>query len=147
MAIEGMLGQARPDAIDLVSAFVARGFARCHQRRCKEGLSDAEHAVDMVRALVQPNSVAAAVSWRALGYMEWKTGDVAGADEKMRRALQILSEKSDLPYPVLLNARIVARGQYQQFLTETHRKAEARQLGDEIAVLRESRRRCAVIAL
>lgn len=134
-ATEGMLGQVRPDATDLVYAFIARGYARCYQRRCKEGLSDAEQAVDIVRAFVPPNSLAASVSWRTLGYMEWKTGDVAGAEEKMRRALQILSEKSELPYPLLVRARIVALRQYQQFLNETHRKAEARQLGDEIARL------------
>ena len=134
-AIEGMLGQAKPDATDLISTLIARGYARCLQHRCKEGLSDAEQAVDIIRALVRPNSLAVAGSLRALGYMEWKTGDVAGADEKMRRALQILNETSDLPYPVLVSARIVALNQYQQFLNETHRKAEARQVVDEIARL------------
>ena len=133
--IEGMLGQARPDATDLISTLIARGYARCLQRRCKEGLSDAEQAVDITQALVRPNSLAAAGSWRWLGYMEWKTGDVAGADEKMRRALQILNETSDLPSPVLVSARIGVLRQYQQFLNETHRKAEARQVVDEIARL------------
>ena len=123
-AIEEMLGQVKPDATDLVSAFIARGYARCHQRRCKEGLSDAEQAVDIIRASVRPNPVAAADSWRTLGYMEWKTGDVAGADEKMRKSLQILSDASDLPNPVMVAAHIVELGQYQQFLNETHRKAE-----------------------
>jgi tetratricopeptide (TPR) repeat protein len=134
-AIEGMLGQAKPDATDLISALVARGRARCFQHRCKEGLSDAERAVDISRAFVRPNSLAAWSSWDALGNMEWKTGDLAGADEKMRKALQILSETRELPYPVLVSARIVALNQYQQFLNETHRKAEARQVGVEMARL------------
>jgi tetratricopeptide (TPR) repeat protein len=134
-AIEGFLGQATPDAADLVSAFISRGYARCLQRRCKEGLSDAQQAVDVVQALAQPNLLVAAASWRALAYMEWKTGDVAGADEKMQRALQILSETSDLPYQTLVSARIVALSQYQVFLNETHRKEEARRVGDEIAGL------------
>jgi tetratricopeptide (TPR) repeat protein len=133
-AIEGMLGQAKSDA-DLTSALIARGYARCFQRRCKEGLSDAEQAVDIIRAVVRPNPVAATTSWDALGYMEWKTGDLAGADENMRKALQILSETNDLPYPVLATARIVALNHYQQFLNETHRKAEARHVGDEMARL------------
>jgi hypothetical protein len=60
---------------------------------------------------------------------------VAGADEKMRRALQILSEKTDLPYPAMVSARIGVLRHYQQFLNETHRKAEARQVVDEIALL------------
>lgn len=136
IAIEGMLGQARSDASDLTSAFIARGYARCRQRRCKEGLSDADQAVDIVRAYLPPNSLLAASSWSALGYMQWKTGDRAGAEEKMRRALQILSDKSDLPYPVLVAARIRTLGQYQQFLNETRRKQEAQQIGDERARLK-----------
>src|SRR5215472_13618534 len=87
-AIEGMRGQERPNANQLISALISRGDARCRQRRCKEGLSDAEQAVDIIRVFVPPNSLADAASWSALGYMEWKTGDVAGADENMRRALQ-----------------------------------------------------------
>ena len=67
--------------------------------------------------------------------MEWKTGDLAGADEKMRKALQILSEANDLPYPVAEGARIKVLNQYQRFLNETHRKAEARQVQDEMARL------------
>jgi len=132
-AIEGLLGQARPDSTHLISTLIARGYARCHQRRCKEGLSDVQRAVDVVQSFMRPNLLAAAGTWRALGYMEWKTGDLVSADEKMRRALQILSENTDLPYPVLVSARIGALRQYQEFLNETHHKAEARHLEDEMA--------------
>lgn len=134
--IEGMLGQEKPYATDLVSALIVRSYARCLQHRCKEGLSDATQAFDIVQAFLSPNSLAAASSWSTLGYMEWKSGDVAGCDEKMRRALQVLSDKNgDVPYPVLVDSRIGALQEYRQFLNETHRKPEARQVEDEMARL------------
>jgi tetratricopeptide (TPR) repeat protein len=142
-AIEGMAGQASANDTQLATVFITRSYARCFQHRCKDGLSDAQQAVDIDRAYLRTNPLEAAASWTALGYMEWKTGDVAGADENMRRAFQILSEKSNLPYTGLLWARIEAMMQYQQFLNETHRKAEARQVGAEMARLaREQRSVC-----
>lgn len=69
--------------------------------------------------------------------MEWKSGgDVAGCDEKMRRTLAILSDKnSAVAHPALVDTRIWALREYEQFLAATHRKAEALQAEDEIARL------------
>jgi Tfp pilus assembly protein PilF len=134
--IDGTQGQVKPYANELVLALNVRSYARCLQRRCKDGLSDARQAVEIAQAFLRPNSQGASSSWSSLGYMEWKAGDVAGADEKMRRALQILNnENHDIPYPELVDTRISALKEYQQFLNGTHRKAEARQVDDEIARL------------
>lgn len=134
--IEGLLGQEKSYAAELVFALNVRSYARCLQRRCKDGLSDATQALDIVQAYLPQNSVAAASSWSAVGYMEWKSGDLAGCDEKMQKALQILDDNnSDIPYPELLDTRIWALKEYQQFLSGTHRKAEAQQAEDEIARL------------
>lgn len=134
-AIEGMLGQAEANLNDLNSALLTRGYARCSQRRCKEGLPDTEQAIDNLRAFAKPNSLMAASSWDALGYMQWKTGDLLRADETMRKALQILSEANDLRNPAVVAARIKVMNQYQQFLKQTHRKVEARQMQAEMARL------------
>jgi tetratricopeptide (TPR) repeat protein len=134
-AIEGMLGQAEANLNDLNTALLTRGYAKCSQRRCKEGLTDIEQAIDNIRAFAQPNSLMAATSWVALGYIEWKTGDLVGADETMRKALQILSEANDLPNQALVAARIKVLNQYQQFLNQTHRKVEARRMQAEMARL------------
>lgn len=134
-AIDGMLEQAKPYAADLVSAFITRGFAKCRERRCNDGVSDAERAVDIVQAFLPSNSLAAASSRNALGFLEWKSGDVAASENDMRRALQILNDSSDIPHPILINTRVGALKQYQQFLAETHRKAEAHQFDDEITRL------------
>ena len=135
-AIEGMQDHVEPYATDLVSALLVRSYARCLQRRCKDGLSDATRAFQIVQAFLSPNSLAAASSWSALGYMDWKSGNVAGCDEKMRKALQVLSDNNtEVPYPIIVDSRIGALTEYQQFLNATHRKPEAQHVGDEIARL------------
>jgi tetratricopeptide (TPR) repeat protein len=135
-AIDGMIGQPQPYATDLVSALIVRSYARCLQRRCKDGLADARQAFQIAQAFLSPTSLAAASSWSAVGYMEWKSGDVAGCDEKMRRAIEVLSDNNrDVPHPVLVDSRIGALKEYRQFLNETHRKVEAQQAKAEIARL------------
>lgn len=150
-AIDVTAGQTQY-ASDLVFDLIVRAFARCLQHRCNDGLSDAKQAVAIAQASLRPKSIAAASSWSALGYMEWKSsGDVAGCDAKMRRALQILSENNDdVPDPTLLDTRIWALREYQQFLSGTHRKDEARQAENEIVRLTQAQtpvcRNCTVNA-
>lgn len=137
--IEGISGHPEPYAAALVLALNTRSYARCLQHRCDEGLSDARHALEIAQSFLSPNSLAAASSWSVLGYMEWKSGgDVAGCDEKMRKALQLLSDQnSEVPHPALVDTRIWVLKEYQQVLAATHRKAEARQIEAEMARLKQ----------
>jgi len=132
-ALQVVREQQNPNPIDIAATLLPLSYARCLQNRCQEGLADASQAVDIVRtATLQPGTAwLVGAAWLTLGFAQWKTGVDADAENSMRESLRIFRSQTGLPHALLLRAH----AQYSDHLKAMHRKAEAHQLGDEIARL------------
>ncbi len=137
-ALSGLQGEESTHAREVVSILLTRAYARCLQHRCADGLADAKRGMEIVGTALPSDSIEAVVALMAMGYALWKTGDTAGGGESMREGLRKLNEKKDITPSTQALARSAALAAYAQYLNETHRRAEAKQVESEIASLKSA---------
>jgi tetratricopeptide (TPR) repeat protein len=112
----------------MLSGFITLTYARCSQGHCGQGLMNARQAVVFANEHFESESVAEGFAKEALGFAEWKSGAAQDAEKSMLQALQILRTKLSPTDPRLAGAM----SQYQSYLTEAHRPAEAQEIHEQI---------------
>jgi tetratricopeptide (TPR) repeat protein len=135
-AVKSLEEQGTSDRSTLVAGMIANSYAKCFQNRCDEGLVTAGQAMGIANAGFAKDSIEVVASLLAVGFEEWKTGATADGDKAMREALELLHQKTNMPYPMLVDAQLKVLTSYTNFLKATHQKTMAKQMESEITQLK-----------
>jgi tetratricopeptide (TPR) repeat protein len=135
LGVTEMQTVAKPDAGELVTAYLIHSYALCSQGRCSEALGDVDRAMAVAEANLRPEAIEMAGIWLARGYDRWKAGAPADAASAMSEALRIVRGHTELPQPALVGMELGVMRQYDAFLKGTHRKPQQKQLEAEMARL------------
>ena len=136
-ALKGLEEQEAPERGNLVAGLLANSYAKCFQNRCDEGLVAARQAMGVADAKFARDSSEKISSLLAVGFEEWKTGATADGDKAMREALELVHQKANMPYPMLVDAQLKVLTYYANFLKATHQKTMAKQMENEITRLKD----------
>ena len=136
-ALKGLEEQEAPERGNLVAGLLANSYAKCFQNRCDEGLVAARQAMGVADAKFARDSSEKISSLLAVGFEEWKTGATADGDKAMREALELVHQKTNMPYPMLVDAQLKVLTYYANFLKATHQKTMAKQMENEITRLKD----------
>jgi len=136
-ALKGLEEQEAPERGNLVAGLLANSYAKCFQNRCDEGLVAARQAMGVADAKFARDSSEKISSLLAVGFEEWKTGATADGDKAMREALELVHQKTNMPYPMLVDAQLKVLTSYANFLKATHQKTMAKQMENEITRLKD----------
>ena len=136
-ALKGLEEQEAPERDNLVAGLLANSYAKCFQNRCDEGLVAARQAMGVADAKFARDSSEKISSLLAVGFEEWKTGATADGDKAMREALELVHQKANMPYPMLVDAQLKVLTYYANFLKATHQKTMAKQMENEITRLKD----------
>jgi tetratricopeptide (TPR) repeat protein len=131
LALQGvqMMGSSSNSSrAGILSGFITLAYARCSQGHCGQGLMNARQAVVFANEHYESESVAEGFAKEALGFAEWKSGASQDAEKAMLQALQILRTKLSPTDPRLAGAM----SQYQHYLVEAHRPAEAQEINRQV---------------
>jgi hypothetical protein len=112
------------------TALTSLSFARCAQNRCAAARLDAEQALSIARIEAQ-ESLSVADALMALGLADWKTGATHDAEQILIEAIRIVKAHTAPGDPVLLYVLM----EYRNYLKETHRVPEAKQIDAQLAAL------------
>jgi tetratricopeptide (TPR) repeat protein len=136
-ALKNLQEQGTPDRSVLVAGLLVNGYAKCFQNRCDEGLVTARQAMGIASAVFAKDSIQVVASLLAVGFEEWKSGAPAEGEKAMREALELTRQKTNMPYPLLVDAQLKVLTSYTNFLKATHQKTMAKQMENEITRLKE----------
>jgi tetratricopeptide (TPR) repeat protein len=136
-ALKSLEEHGIPDRSNLVAGLLANSYAKCFQNRCEEGLVAARQAMGVADAAFARDSSETISSLLAVGFEEWKTGATVDGDKAMREALELVHQKTNVPYPMLVDAQLRVLTYYTNFLKATHQKTMAKQMENEITRLKE----------
>ncbi len=112
-----------------VSALLTLAFARCKQDACAQGIQDAEHAVDIARTTLRPDSVQFGITLVTLGFAQWKTGQPQQAETTMLSGLKIIKDQTAPGDPTLSYSLM----QYRDYLHAMRRTPEVKEVDAELA--------------
>jgi tetratricopeptide (TPR) repeat protein len=131
LALQGlqmMESLSNPPAAAMLSAFIALTYARCSRGHCEEGLINAKQAVAFAGKNSLSESAANGFALETLGFAEWKSGAGQDGERTMLQAIEILRTKLPPADPRLAGAML----QYQSYLVEAHRPAEAQEIREQV---------------
>jgi tetratricopeptide (TPR) repeat protein len=113
---------ALPDATreDRASALVGYAFASCLSGHCAEGIIAARKAMSLAREALPPESFAIGQVHVALGYTEWRTGDIARAEGDLREGIRILRLRLPPSHPLVVQGLEI----YRWYLSDLDRRCE-----------------------
>jgi tetratricopeptide (TPR) repeat protein len=126
--LQTMESSLNPPTGGVFSALITLTYARCSRGQCGEGLMNAKQAVAFANKNFESEPVANGFALEALGFAEWKTGALQDGERAMLQAIQILRAGLSPTDPRLAGAM----SQYQSFLIEAHRPAEAQEIHEEV---------------
>jgi tetratricopeptide (TPR) repeat protein len=126
--LDEMESSPDPPKTAMLSAFITLTYARCSRGHCREGLVNAEQAVDFARKNSEPESVADGFALETLGFAKWKSGERQDGEKAMFQAIQMLRTKLAPADPRLAGAML----QYRAYLLEANRQAEAQEIHEEV---------------
>jgi tetratricopeptide (TPR) repeat protein len=132
-AYDAMVALEENDASLRVSALITVIYASCMHGQCAYAVDRGLEAKQLVLSAFPADSLLVAEVRAALGYAAWKTGMNDAADEEMRESIRILKVKTTPGHPYLLGAM----AQYQSYLKEMHRTAEADEIAKQEQALRK----------
>jgi tetratricopeptide (TPR) repeat protein len=112
-----------------VSALLTLAVARCKQDNCAQGIQDAQHALDIARTALRPDSVQLGITLVTLGLAQWKTGQPQQAETTMLSGLKIIRDQTAPGDPTLSYSLI----QYRDYLRAMRRTPEAKEVDAELA--------------
>jgi tetratricopeptide (TPR) repeat protein len=118
-----------PPREGILSAFITLTYARCYRGRCAEGLVTAKQAVAFAHTQFPSDPTAEGFALETLGFAEWKNGAPQDGEKTMLHSIQLLREGLAPADPRLAGALL----QYQSYLAEAHRSAEAQEISDQVA--------------
>ena len=117
-----------PPREGILSAFITLTYARCYRGRCAEGLITAKQAVAFARTQFPSDPTAEGFALETLGFAEWKNGAPQDGEKTMLQSIQLLREGLAPADPRLAGALL----QYQSYLVEAHRSAEAQEIREQV---------------
>jgi tetratricopeptide (TPR) repeat protein len=118
-----------PNGPGTISALLTLAFARCKEDRCAQGIQDAEHALDIARTTLRPDSVQLGIALVTLGFAQWKAGQPEDAEKAMRSGLKIIKDQTAPGDPTLAYSLM----QYRDYLHAMRRTLEAKQVDAQLA--------------
>jgi tetratricopeptide (TPR) repeat protein len=113
----------------ILSAFITLTYARCSRGHCEEGLMNAKQAVAFANKNFESESAAHGFALETLGFAEWKSGSPQDGERDMLQSIQILRTGLAPADPRLAGALL----QYQSYLVEAHRPAEAQEIREQVS--------------
>jgi tetratricopeptide (TPR) repeat protein len=128
-AYQTLSAPGSPSGPGTISALLTLSFARCKQDNCAQGRQDAEHALDIARSTLQPDSVQYGITLVTLGFAQWKTGQTHDAEIDMRDGLRIIRNQTAPGDPTLSYSLM----QYRDYLQAMRRTPEAKQVDAQLA--------------
>ena len=126
--LQVMQSSSNPPRVGILSAFVTLTYARCFRGHCGEGLMNAKQAVAFANTHFQSDSTAQGFALETLGFAEWKNGSPQDGEKTMLQSIQILRAGLFPADPRLAGALL----QYQSYLVEAHRSAEAQEIREQV---------------
>jgi tetratricopeptide (TPR) repeat protein len=115
--LQTMESSPNPPRAGILSALITLTYARCSTGKCREGLMNAKQAVAFANKNCESEPVANGFALQTLGFAEWKTGALQDGERAML--------------------------QYQAYLTEAHRPAEAAEIHEQVTrITRQSGAYC-----
>lgn len=119
---------SNPPREGILSAFITLTYARCFRGHCAEGLNNAKQALAFANTHFQADSTAHGFVLETLGFAEWKNGAPQDGERNMLRSIQLLRTGLAPADPRLAGALL----QYQGYLVEAHRPAEAQEIREQV---------------
>jgi tetratricopeptide (TPR) repeat protein len=136
VGVRQMEAQTKRDESELISGLIASSYAKCFQNRCEEALVEADKALARARAKFAKDAIEVVVALLATGFDNWRRGAEAEGERAMLEAIDLLRENKDISSPMLIDAQMQVLVRYAIYLRETHQKARARQIEDEVVRLK-----------
>ncbi|HZD47389.1 MAG TPA: tetratricopeptide repeat protein [Silvibacterium sp.] len=127
-------GVATPE--DKMTALIYLSLVRCVQGVCAAAIPDLKAAHSMAQANYGAGDFPVGFTNFLLGYAYWKSGDLRSAAEPMKSGTAGMEEQLGWGHPTYISAMT----QYEAFLRQTRRNAEAAEVKAKIARVRGSRR-------
>jgi tetratricopeptide (TPR) repeat protein len=125
--LQTMESSSEPPKAGILSALITLSYARCSRGHCGEGLMNAKQAVAFANRNFESESAADGFALETLGFAEWKSGAPQDAESAMLQAIQILRTRLSATDPRVAGAML----QYQSYLIEAHRPAEAQEIHEQ----------------
>ena len=123
-----MESSSNPPRTGILSAFITLTYARCFRGHCQEGLINAKQALAFANTNFQSYSTAHGFALETLGFAEWKSGSPQDGERNMLQSIQLLRTGLAPADPRLAGALL----QYQSYLVEAHRSAEAQEIREQV---------------
>jgi tetratricopeptide (TPR) repeat protein len=120
LALSEFANNKQVGSIDRMSARFALSEALCSIKECPSAIPLLHAALDEAKAMVEQNNFPIGLATFLLGYAYWKSGNMTGADEYLKRGTGLMNEQLGWGHPAYLKALKC----YAQFLRENQR-AEA----------------------
>lgn len=133
-AVEQLRTEPGASADDRMNALFVLAMAQCRLHRYPEAIAALNEAMGVVRSAYGPEDFPTGFGSFLLGYAYWKSGDAAAAEEPMRDGSALVVKDLGWQHPACANVM----AQYEDFLRSTHRKEEARAVGEELKRARET---------
>lgn len=118
-----------------MTALTYLALARCAQGACAAALPELKRALDLAQTSYKADSFPVAYLDFLLGYAYWKSGDDRMAADLMKSGAAGIEAQLGWGHPTYISLMT----QYQAFLAQTGRSAEAAEVRAKIAHLRASR--------
>lgn len=138
-ALEVMTRLDDPEKLDVVSALNTLALTHCSLKDCVQGMEYAQRSMNLVRSSFGEESAPAAHSLIVVGFAEWKLGKLDKADETMRSAIQLIKAREGEESRGLVLAML----EYRNYLKGVHRDREAKDIDQELALVRQQSPVCA----
>ena len=119
----------------MLAALVTLVFAECNQSELQECLQAAKQADQIATQNFAPQSLEQAHAAMALGFAQWKTGDIVTADQTLRSGMAMMKARLGEGHPLVLDSMY----EYREFLQAQHRKADLSSLDHQIKDVKEHR--------
>jgi hypothetical protein len=130
--LQTMESSSNPPQAGIFTALITLSYARCSRGQCAKGLISAKQAVAFANKNFEPESAADGFALETLGFAEWKTGALQDGERDMRQAVQILRTSLSANDPRVAGAMM----QYQSYLIQAHRPAEAQEIHEQVTRIR-----------
>jgi tetratricopeptide (TPR) repeat protein len=123
-----MESSSDPPRAGMLSAFITLSYSLCSRGHCEEGLKNAKQAIAFANTHFEAVSAAQGFALETLGFAEWKNGSPQDGERSMLQSIQLLRTRLAPADPRLAGALL----QYQSYLVEAHRPAEAQEIRDQV---------------
>jgi tetratricopeptide (TPR) repeat protein len=115
------LSNSKSAAFDRVAARYTLSVALCYVKECVSALPLLKDALQEAKATMRPTDLPVGFGTFLLGYVYWRSGDIARASEAMERGKSIMAEHLGWQHPTYLGASRA----YARFLRENSRVEDA----------------------